>query len=518
MKISMKKTFVLYPFIFAVYPIFFLFTQNLGQVLFHETLILSAISLGITFLLVRLFYMVFKNIKKAGLLAAFILALFFSYGHIFNIIEERCWTIGFFHFRHRYLLAAWGMLFICGAYFITKTRKNLRNLTNILNIVALSLLVIVFINIAVYEFKRIGMPGGDWWRQEIRKVKVEPANPNKFRDIYYIILDGYASSNALKNVYDYDNQKFTGYLTSKGFYIPSKSRSNYATTFLSLTSSLNMEYVNDLCAVVGKNTKDRTLFDQMMRNNKVMNFLKSNGYTVINFSSGWGATDYNRYADLNVQCGRPGESLRYLIMETTMLKLFYPMFYFNDARKGVLRAFSELGRINRINGPKFVFAHIACPHPPYLFDKNGEPVPDAVFKMYGNVWHEKECYLNQLIFINKKVEVLIGEILSKSMPAPIIILQADHGSAFTLDNIDGSGWSNPTQEMLKERLTILNAYYMPAGGDKLLYNDVTPVNTFRVIFNFYFNADFVLLNDRSYFSNDENPYKLSDVTDRVTNN
>jgi len=45
---------------------------------------------------------------------------------------------------------------------------------------------------------------------------------------------------------------------------------------------------------------------------------------------------------------------------------------------------------------------------------------------------------------------------------------------------------------------ILNAYYFPEEGDKLLYDSITPVNTFRILFNYYFGQDFILLDDINY--------------------
>ena len=44
-------------------------------------------------------------------------------------------------------------------------------------------------------------------------------------------------------------------------------------------------------------------------------------------------------------------------------------------------------------------------------------------------------------------------------------------------------------------MRILNAYYLPADGEQLLYESISPVNTFRFVFNQYFDAGFPLLDD-----------------------
>ena len=88
---------------------------------------------------------------------------------------------------------------------------------------------------------------------------------------------------------------------------------------------------------------------------------------------------------------------------------------------------------------------------------------------------------------------------------PIIIIESDHGTSFDFD------WNNPTNEMLKQRLSNLNAYYMPKGQE-LLYDTITPVNSFRIMFNSNFNGNFELLEDKVYWSNYDEPYKFEDIT------
>jgi len=84
---------------------------------------------------------------------------------------------------------------------------------------------------------------------------------------------------------------------------------------------------------------------------------------------------------------------------------------------------------------------------------------------------------------------IIKTILSKSKTPPIIIIQGDHSYTWTQD-----------------RNKILNAYYLPEGGIANLYATISPVNTFRLIFNYYFGGDYELLPDVAYYSRRERPY------------
>ena len=179
-------------------------------------------------------------------------------------------------------------------------------------------------------------------------------------------------------------------------------------------------------------------------------------------------------------------------------------------RKTALYQFEKLAEVpdmkDNIKEPIFVFAHVVIPHIPHVFDRDGNFLPEeeAADK-------RTESYLNQLIFCNKKLKTLIDIILSKSEISPIIILQGDHGPAgLALNNY----YSLSSEDMIRVTLRQLSAYHLPQDGSDLLYDNITPVNTFRVIFNYYFGTNYELLDDRSYWPNTK-ARKYDDVTDIV---
>jgi hypothetical protein len=97
--------------------------------------------------------------------------------------------------------------------------------------------------------------------------------------------------------------------------------------------------------------------------------------------------------------------------------------------------------------------------------------------------HLVRGYINQVQFIDSRIVQVARQILENSDTPPIIIIQGDHG-------------------LEKEnRLVILNAKYFPGEGSKNLYSSITPVNTFRIIFNTYFGASYDILPDLSYDKN-----------------
>ena len=54
--------------------------------------------------------------------------------------------------------------------------------------------------------------------------------------------------------------------------------------------------------------------------------------------------------------------------------------------------------------------------------------------------------------------------------------------------------------MLKERISIFNAYYLPGHALQFLYDSITPVNSFRIIFDHYFGTNLGVLEDKTYFT------------------
>ena len=101
-------------------------------------------------------------------------------------------------------------------------------------------------------------------------------------------------------------------------------------------------------------------------------------------------------------------------------------------------------------------------------------------------------------------------IISLSPNPPIIVLQADHGPGSQVY------FENPDKTNFKERMSIFNAYYLPSGGSEKLYREITPANTFRLIFNYYFGTNYELLEDKSYYSTYSRPYDFMDVTNNVS--
>jgi hypothetical protein len=181
----------------------------------------------------------------------------------------------------------------------------------------------------------------------------------------------------------------------------------------------------------------------------------------------------------------------------------------------VLYKFNELKKVPEIiPGPKIVYSHFLIPHPPFVFDRNGNALPQQQpYQLWddsetaGGTGEYRQNYREQVMFANKKVIDAIDGILANSKTPPIILVMSDHGPAsmFRFD-IDSPG-------CVWERTGNLYALRLPGHqNDGTLYSTISPVNTFRVIFNTYFGTKLLLLEDRSYLAASQYRGKIKDVT------
>lgn len=353
---------------------------------------------------------------------------------------------------------------------------------------------------------------------------VRPLESQHKPDIYYIILDAYGGEKMLGELHDFDNSDFTFALEKRGFILNSGSKSNYARTIHSLSSSLNMQYLDNISEIMGNSYLWWPLMGTFA-NNETRKFLEGQGYQTVGIASGWGfttMTDTDVYKQpFPIFLNEFDE----FFIQNTNLSLFgflgdfgvsFPNY--DTHRRIVLYAFEQLKEIPELGSPKFTFVHIISPHPPFVFDAGGNPInPGYPFTIADNRYlitppsKYQRNYLDQLSFINTQVIEVVDAILQKSSVPPIIIIQGDHGPGVFLD---GKSLSPPC---FYERYSILNAYYLPGVDPMSIPQDPTPVNTFRIILNHYFSANLELLPNHQYFSPPDPVHQFEDVTDHINN-
>ena len=566
----MIKNSVLFPFIFAVYLPVTLLAFNVDQV--EISAVLRPIILVILFSLLMyfVFWLAFKNWHKAGLGTSLILILFFSYGHVYNLLRDQP-IAGFEFGRHRILIFAIGLILVGGLYLIWKKTSSPEKATPVLNMIAFALLILPLYQIFSFYLEDVS---------EISiasETQINPSAPLQdegLPDIYYIVLDSYGRQDILESIYQHDNAQFINKLNDLGFFVADQSRSNYSQTTLSLSSSLNMDYVQTFIESIDEDNLDKEPLRKAFKNSRVRELLEAMGYTTIAFDSTLRETqikdadeflswdnDEKMNEDLGITLTNIGaitpfemifiessvgviltnmasqcitlqnqadeadnnfnadRSLACRMAGWIIPQLNYP---YTNLRNNILYTFEELSNLGSINAPRFVFVHMIAPHFPFVFGPNGEfSYQTKAFSLnegdgfVGNRQTYMDAYTDELIYINKRLIETVEKILVNSENPPIIIIQADHGAHANMVPGDPDPLPVPFYE---ERFAILNAYYLSNCTNNQLYAGITPVNTFRVVFNTCFGQDFPLLEDISYFSKYSSPYKFIDITQEITDN
>jgi hypothetical protein len=511
------RKFPLSTLLFAIFPVLSLYAHNIDQMRgaeIYRALIIASVG-GL--ILVLIFRLLIRDWYRAALCGSLSVLLFSSYGHIYSILKQ----VSIFNFllgRHRYLVPLWILLFAAGLYVILKKLVTPRKYVNFSNLLAILLLVLPVFEILSFEIK-IHNAQTQVAEDTTRDCELSPPKNRPLPDVYYIILDAYAREDTLLQSYQFDNSAFLDFLREKGFYIADWSQTNYLYTFLSLASSLNMNYLEELDERITPGAPfDRGPIYPFLGQSIVRRNLECLGYEVVTFDTGFHITGWLD-ADIYIS----SETSAYEAIEITgRMNAFESLLLRNSAALFLIDSATILPRFMQLNtnspfqqhydqmifqfdaleqivpsieGPKFVFAHILATHTPYVIGPEGEFIDsEGQFSLMDldtdeNLEQVVSNYQDQVAYVNQRMERIIDEILGTSQNFPILLLQSDHGP-----------------EHSEDRIKILNAYYLPEDGHPFLYKSISPVNSFRVIFNYAFGSNYPLLEDLSYAS----PYETFD--------
>jgi hypothetical protein len=498
---------VLHPFLFTIFPIVFLVARNttddIGP---REVLEPLALALAVAAFVFAGLWIVFRDPHPAGFFTSGLVLLFFSFGHVNALRDPNHLDIPARKLFIAYVLVALVLLLITVQY-----RRRFARLTPGLNLIAGVLVVLNLVPIAVAAAPH---PGGGVIGSDVQLTA--PAHP---RDVYYIIFDRYADETTLRDRYGYDNTPFLDSLGDRGFDVVTDAVANYPKTAHSLASSLNMSFLDQLVAEQGVDTNNWRPIYQGLQNFQVARALERIGYTYDHIGSWWSPTHDDPTADRNYVYGR-GEFSQTLL-ETTIWPVMSGTVGIADLTDPELTQYNRVGfqfdALNEIEAdpdPTFTFAHFTLPHPPYVFDAQGNYVAGGNFSRGSDA-----AYLEQLKYTNTAMLQMIDRLLAGPEETdPIVVIQSDEGPhpVRLEQDEDAFEWPDATDAELGGKFRILDAVYLPGEGPDAHLESFTPVNTFRIVFDRYFGADLPLLPDRSWvFQDSTHPYRFTEITDRL---
>lgn len=335
-------------------------------------------------------------------------------------------------------------------------------------------------------------------------------------DVYHFVFDRYGSERVLARHYGIE-EPIGAFLEDRGFYVARDSYSNYLKTGHSLASTFAMDYLTPLAEdprVQGSNW--HPIF-KMLDDHRVGRFLRDRGYEHYQYGSWWVGTYDNPVADANRPFGFSEFNMMYL-RRTVVRPVFqlmpdYPfpmrLDWDNGQCQRVARKIEDIKGLGGGDRPMYVFAHFLVPHGPEVFTPDGRCLSHRASRDRG----ERQGYVDQIAYADAIIEDLVTTIQASGRPAAILI-QADEGPFPKRDN--KVPWQDAPAEELRIKTGILNAYYFPDQDYSGLRQDVTPVNSYRLLFNDLFDTDFEELPDLTYaFAKDNAIYEFHDVTRRV---
>lgn len=422
----------------------------------------------------------FKRCDFYVLIAPFCM-LFFNYKNFKFILNS-------LHiFKNFHILALWfGFVSLISWVFLILSKRN--NLHPFLWIVGVLIFLFPAFNIAIKYVNHLK-------KTEIISKQYENAQKlAKTPNIYFIILDTYARADQLKKIFDYDNYDFLEKLKKRGFYVAEKSYSNYPITYLSIASTLDMQYLLEETSSL----EQRIGYEKRLRgDNETVKTLKQNGYYYVHVEN----TFYN-----GSSCDYKNEDFCAKINMLSILdhELWsLTPFEHAAALKKTIYNRNELPEIGKIvthayPAPFFVFAHTLATHFPHN-RKADCSLQDKIQDNFtqGGDETEKKPYLEHLQCANKQIIALVDEILAND-PTGLIILQGDHGTSFNRQfqtHVDK--W---TLDQQRERFATLNAMKIPQECREHLNEDISLVNTFRIVFACLRGEKPDLLRNKSFIS------------------
>ncbi len=430
----------------------------------------------------------FRNRIKSGIFTISFLIIFFFFGSAYDFLQQM--QLPSLLVSYKFLLALIVVIMVVLAILLKKKAPPLK--THQFFFLLFSVLMLIEIGTSIYYIIS-GRNNDPAIKNSPLAVQLKPVGSQP--DIFFIVFDEYTSSKALKKYFKFDNSGFDSTLESDGFFISHDSKSNYSSTVMSMASTLNMQYFNR--PMENTDIDTHSLLEGALSINKsyVPGLLEQQGYQIINY----GLFDVGSHRAAGPRPFRDYEA-RVLTLETLwgriqrdiLWNLVVRMPGYSEKKLGdkeyIERNQSNfhqfLTELNKPSSkPRLVLSHLLLPRRPAYVDRNGNARITSM-EDFRDENHDS-LYLEQVLYANKLIDS-IGKAAIKERQRPlVVIIEGDHGNRY-------AAWGINIRE---KHFMNLNTYYFSDRDYSKLYDSISPVNSFRVVLNKYFNAGLPMLKD-----------------------
>jgi len=462
-----------------------------------------AVLIVMNFLHMFISYFLIKNVNKCALVNTLLSFLLLFYGILKDFIANSLHLAMLA--KHRFILPV--LLIVCLLlirYILKRTSFATTNL--FLNILLLS-----FISLDLFSFflPATHQTGSDNSLVSANIAEVAmPQRADARPDVYFLLFDCYPGLQYIQDYLHYDNSAMEKELKSRKFKILQNPRCNYNRTPFSMASELNFAHLNGLKNSNSVTPLDYTRALATIKRSLVPTMFERQGYRFYNLSI------------FEIGAQPPIFLERFLSMSAIDMLLFntcpgrikadigwkylHQRADYHDPGKLQVGSINELKFSNYATreftrtatdsvvtlagqvspSPKFVYAHLMMPHAPYFYDESGRAnQPDSILPLATH--YNTRFFLQYLRYTNKVMLRLVDSILAASAGKAVIIVQSDHGS------IDFEGVP-PIPALTFQNIS---SFYFPDQAYSNLYDSLTNINTFPVLFNKYFKTAIPLQKD-----------------------
>lgn len=487
------KRFEQFPYFLFLLPVFYYLYEltEYGNYLFsYQTVLLSFCSFSIiSFLIYNAIIQLRKRNSVAFSIGFFVLMFVYLF---FGMIKTGLMSVTPILGSYKILIPLIIVLMALLLRFLKKKGQTAQSVFQYCNIL---MLVLTCMQIGLLSMSFKNKP--DF---HIHELEFTDKKLNSTPNIYFILLDGYAGNESLKQYFHFDNHEMIERLQQKGFYVADSFHSNYNITAGSMNSLLNMQYIN-LPVYAPYNQYSFYLKSMSAtKQSNLLNAFRMLGYRVNNLSifdfdhigkgqelSAW------QKADELIDAPMFHHKLKHDLGWMLYTGRFKTDYFYN---KEVLKQFHLNQSLiektitlstQKSTSPHFTYTHLLLPHEPYFADSAGHLYNDEEASKIGN----DEKYLSYLKYANTQI-IKMADSIRLYDSSSLIVFLSDHGYR---------------DYPIEKREFIYNNFFairLPQTDTIKLKSIKSSINIFPFILNEVFSQNLPYEQDRQYFIDEIN--------------
>ncbi len=288
------------------------------------------------------------------------------------------------------------------------------------------------------------------------------------QEVWFIVLDAYPSSWALREVYGAETESLGIHLIDEGFIVNENSLTPYAFTHLALPAIFENAYHAKARDVISRGDMTR-LSRSISGYNRFFHALASFGFEVSVVENGWRLSGCLYPVDRCVPAPLLDEPMGMLIEQSVfgpLLGIARANAFSRGLQANIDWLAHNIGERSTGQPPQAVYLHLVAPHPPFVLASDCSRQSASARASSGLMvaWSDIEeslLFERRALFVEqtKCVTELMLDLVASARPDVIIGIVGDHGPD-SLGQFDtpARDW---TEEMILERMLTLAAVRLP---------------------------------------------------------